>query len=103
MDKTQVNDMFTLLFCNDSLNQGRRWQDSCNAAAITAINVHGRCGQALDARISVFDVEDATAQTRVDPISQSYHLNSGISHNAAVRFDSSVALEAIKLAQKAVA
>lgn len=88
---------FAMQLMNDSLNQARRLNDAANAAAITAINVHSRCGQTIDSRVACYDVEDATAQTRVDPISQPYHMAQGISNQNAVRFDLELALEALKL------
>ena len=88
---------FAMQLMNDSLNQARRLNDAANAAAITAINVHSRCGQTIDSRVALYDVEDATAQSRVDPISQPFHLAQGISQQSAVRFDLELALEALKL------
>ncbi len=103
MGKTEMDyfAFFAMQLMNDSLNQARRLNDAANAAAITAINVHSRCGQTIDSRIAVYDVEDATAQSRVDPISQPYHLSQGISQQNAVRFDLELAMEALKLIQKA--
>lgn len=86
-------------FAHDIAMQARAANQAFVATMAGNVSIHSRCAQVIDKRIAEFDLEEARAESAVDPVSQSYMLSKASQESGSIQVSNALLLEVLRQAQ----